>query len=248
VSTTAWADDNTGALLAAAVTAFHALHRESAAPSSDALTALTTAAVRAIPHAELASITVRRQATFYTATATDDRALQADQMQYQLESGPCVDAIIEDTLFRLDDVGHDERWPTFGRRAAAELGIASMLSLRLGVGESDLVAGLNLYSDQPAAFDGNDLLIGELLTTHGALAVTAAAQRRRADKLQRAVESNRDIGTAVGILMTRHKTTREKAFDLLRIASQHQHRKLREVALDVIHTGELTPEPGSGSR
>ena len=45
-----------------------------------------------------------------------------------------------------------------------------------------------------------------------------------------ALASSRDIGLAMGVLMTRYQITREDAFDLLRIASQRTHRKLREVA------------------
>jgi len=76
-----------------------------------------------------------------------------------------------------------------------------------------------------------------------AQAVTVAHLRDRAKNLERALASNRDIGTAVGVLIAQHKLTREQAFDLLRIASQNTNRKLHDVALDVIDTGavEITP-------
>ncbi|MDQ2838699.1 MAG: ANTAR domain-containing protein [Actinomycetota bacterium] len=57
--------------------------------------------------------------------------------------------------------------------------------------------------------------------------------------LQAALMSNRQIGTALGILMTIHKITDTAAFALMRTASQHTHRKLRDIADDVVATGCL---------
>jgi uncharacterized membrane protein len=58
-------------------------------------------------------------------------------------------------------------------------------------------------------------------------------------QLRQALESNRDIGAATGIIMSRFRLTRDQAFDALRMVSQRQHRKLREVADDVLTTGTL---------
>jgi AmiR/NasT family two-component response regulator len=78
-----------------------------------------------------------------------------------------------------------------------------------------------------------------LVATHGALAVTAALQRRRADGVTAALQSNRDIGAALGVLMARLLVTREQAFDLMRIASQRTNRKLRDIAQDVLDSGTI---------
>lgn len=81
------------------------------------------------------------------------------------------------------------------------------------------------------------------------LAVASVQRERLADLLQltqnavtdlgNAVVSNRQIGTALGILMVNHKITQEQAFDLLRTASQHTHRKIRDIAAEVKETGWL---------
>jgi AmiR/NasT family two-component response regulator len=63
----------------------------------------------------------------------------------------------------------------------------------------------------------------------------------KAANLERALSSNRQIGAAMGILMARLKLTDEQAFDLLRKASQNRHRKLRDIAEEVMMTGELPP-------
>jgi AmiR/NasT family two-component response regulator len=43
--------------------------------------------------------------------------------------------------------------------------------------------------------------------------------------------------------MNAHLVTQEQAFTMLRTVSQHSHRKLREVANEVIFTGALNPIP-----
>lgn len=57
--------------------------------------------------------------------------------------------------------------------------------------------------------------------------------------LERALEHSRDIGAAVGVLMSRHQLRQKDAFELLRRTSQNQNRKLYDLALAVIDTGEL---------
>lgn len=66
-----------------------------------------------------------------------------------------------------------------------------------------------------------------------------AAERDKIAHLEAALISSRRIGAAIGILMARRQATYDQAFELLRVASQHGHRKLRDVAEDVIFTGDM---------
>jgi hypothetical protein len=208
--------------------------------TADALAAVAGAAATRVPGAEWASITRGRGGSFETVAATDPAAYQVDQIQYELGTGPCVDAILQETVFSTGDLGADRRWPEFGRRAVAAAGVHSMLSFRLFLeDEYDLIAGLNLYSRRKDAFDKEAQTVGTLLATHGALAVSAAAARERAAQLQQALLTNREIGVAMGVLMNQHKITRRQAFDLLRIASQNTNRKLADIAVEVGDTGTL---------
>jgi AmiR/NasT family two-component response regulator len=81
------------------------------------------------------------------------------------------------------------------------------------------------------------------LATHSAIALLKANAEEQNAHLRAALDSNRRIGIAIGIIMASYKTTDIQAFDLLRMASQHSHRKLRDVAEDVITTGALELEP-----
>jgi hypothetical protein len=64
-------------------------------------------------------------------------------------------------------------------------------------------------------------------------------ERTRSANLTLALATNRDIATAMGIVMATQQCTREAAFERLRRQSQNSHRKLREIASDVIFTGTL---------
>lgn len=206
-----------------------------------ALQALSEVAVARVPAAEYAGVTAGSRGRMTTVAATDELVRRTDDIQYDLGSGPCVDAIIRNTMFNAADLRTDERWPEFGRRAVEATGVTSMLSIRLFFEDDDgLIAGLNMYSHQPRAFDEDSESLGVLLATHGALALANASTRRRNTNLEIALQSNRDIGVAVGVLMALQKVTREQAFDLLVIASQRTHRKVVDLARDVAETGNLS--------
>ncbi|MEW1953162.1 GAF and ANTAR domain-containing protein [Terrabacter sp. NPDC080008] len=210
---------------------------------ADPFGAVARLAAERVPAARAASITTLRDGRFTTAASSDDIGRRADAIQYDVGSGPCLDAIVERTIYQPKELGADERWPEFGRRVVAELGLHSMLSFRMTVDSADVIAGLNLYAEAPDAFDEHDVAEGLLLTTYAAQAVATARMVARAENLERALASNRDIGTAIGVLVAQHRLTREQAFDLLRIASQNTNRKLHDVALDVIDTGTVDVAP-----
>jgi ANTAR domain len=75
------------------------------------------------------------------------------------------------------------------------------------------------------------------------LRIRNAALEAAVENLRRALVTSRSIGAAIGILMDRHKITKEQAFDLLRQASQRTHRKLYQTAEDVLNTGEIGAVP-----
>lgn len=215
----------------------------------DPLEAVAAMAVEQIERAEWASITRLEDGAFTTVATTDDRACESDAIQYSVGSGPCLDAILDDAVYHPSDLKRCTQWPEFGRRIAKEMGVESMLSYRLlQQGGGTTIDGLNIYSRGRGAFSDEDVLIGLMIATHGSVAAVATANARKVENLQKALLSSREIGTAMGVIMTRHGVTRDQAFDLLRMASQHSNRKLREVADEVAVTGELPLSGGAGSR
>lgn len=63
--------------------------------------------------------------------------------------------------------------------------------------------------------------------------------------LKVALQSNRRIGIAIGIVMSQLRISDEEAFSALRQVSQSSNRKLRDVAEDVIYAGHLDGADGS---
>jgi AmiR/NasT family two-component response regulator len=67
---------------------------------------------------------------------------------------------------------------------------------------------------------------------------------RRTENLHAALVTRELIGQAQGILIERERISADQAFHVLRQASQHLNVKLREVAQDLVDTGER-PDTGS---
>jgi GAF domain-containing protein len=178
-----------------------------------------------------------------TPAATDEVSAAVDAVQYETGEGPCLSAIVEDDLFRTGDLAEETRWPRFSRPAVERTGVRSVLAYRLFT-DDDTLGALNLYSRERNAFGDDSVGVGTILTAHAALAFARARERAQISGLEQAVASNRAIGMAIGILMAIRHIGQDDAFDLLRTVSQRTNRKLREIADDVVHTGQLPDLPG----
>jgi GAF domain-containing protein len=186
---------------------------------------------------------VQRHREVQTPAVTDDRAERADRLQYEMEQGPCLDAIWERETFGIDDMTTDERYPRWARAVAEETGIRSSLSLQLFTdAEQESLGALNLYSPQPNAFDEETR--GEALA-FAAQAAVALRSAQTEEHLRSAMATRTLIGQAQGILMERLKITPDQAFAVLSRMSQQSNVKLREVARRLVETGEL---PGRAPR
>lgn len=73
-------------------------------------------------------------------------------------------------------------------------------------------------------------------------ALTRAREQARLqehnEQLQTALDTNREINVAVGIVMMQYRLPREAAFDLLRQTARRQRRKLAELAQAVVQGSE----------
>jgi hypothetical protein len=201
---------------------------------------LLDAAVDLVPGAHWASVTMVRGGALRTLTSSHPEAERADAIQYDLGTGPCVDAAVDDSVFVTAAVHQDRRWPEYGRRVHQEVGVCSVMAHRLTLlDDSDIVAALNIYSRHADAFDDDAVRQGTLLAAQCSLLVSAHLAVDRSDNLVRALGSNREIGMAMGVLMARHHVTRDEAFAMLRHTSQDSNRKVADVAARVVDTGEL---------
>jgi hypothetical protein len=214
---------------------------------ADAASVMTSVAVAMLPGSEFAGLTrVRPGGALVTLGATDPLVEQVDRVQYELGSGPCVDGLVADRPVVADDLRESREWPEFGRRAA-DLGVRSMLSYRLHLEDAEdenggtVLGGMNFYARKPRAFDLDRVFsVVTVLASFCALAVWGGSLAEHAKNMEAALASSRDIGAAQGILMERYKVTREEAFGLLAVSSQRSNRKLRDIALQVVETGDFS--------
>lgn len=195
---------------------------------------ITASALTLIPGATSAAITVvdRRRRTIKTLAATDEAPGRLNKVQEQAQAGPCFTVLWDETMVRVDDLSADDRWPDYGR-AALEVGVRSVVSVRLSVHDhSQAFGALSLYSGVAGGFDDNSVMVATAYATHAAIALDKSTLGRALD--------NRDmIGQAKGILIERHRLTAEAAFDLLVETSQHTNKRLLDVAEHLVMTGDL---------
>lgn len=209
-------------------------------------------AVRGIPGAEYASMTmVHGLRPPRTIAGSNDLPYRWDELQYQHGQGPCLGAIATSGIELVPDLRTESRWPSFARAMVELTPVRSMLSFRLFLTEQSRAA-LNLYATKPGAFTEQSTATGSMFGAYASMALLAAARQDKANHLTRALETSREIGVAIGILMAGGKLTNQQAFDQLSTASQNLNRKLRDIAADVALTGELPPvtlefvnQPGS---
>jgi hypothetical protein len=203
---------------------------------------LVQVAAEAVEGTEHCAITVvHNQGAPRTIVSSGELPQEVDKLQYRFEEGPCVEALVASDVALTNDLTTDRQWPVFAPHAVQQTGIRSMLSFRLYLTGEDRAA-LNFYSTRPQAFPLSSLATGSIFAAYASLALLAALHQEKALNLTRAVESNREIGTAIGILMATKKVTQRDAFDQLRIASQRLNRKLYDIAAEINMTGQL-PDP-----
>jgi hypothetical protein len=200
--------------------------------------ALVNAAPRLVTGCDHASLMLRSNDRFLTVAANDDVARTIDTYERELGEGPCLDAIIDSSVYHDADLTNGSPWPRLTERVLGTTSVRSMAGFRLKVGEQKSGA-LNLFSDSPGGLDQASVDQGIVLASFVTVTLLAAHERKAADTLRAGLASNREIGKAVGLMMAFHKVSDEEAFRMLRTASQEMNIKLAEVARQVVahHNG-----------
>jgi GAF domain-containing protein len=127
-------------------------------------------------------------------------------------------------------------WPRFGPRVG-RLGVHSALSLPLLLPDR-VVGAINVYAYGKDVFDEHAAKFGELFSKPAAVAVynaqILAGALALAVQLQTALSTRPVIDQAIGIIRGRTGRSAEDAFTQLRAISQSQHRKLADVAHQIV--------------
>lgn len=212
----------------------------------DFLDEVVRLATQVVTPAAACGLTIRRDSRPFTVANSSAQAAQVDEIQYGADQGPCLDSLRTGRIIEVDDLPADERWGRYRAHAIAH-GVVSSLSIPLAV-DGQTVGALNLYSAQRAAFEGAERRHAEAFANQCSAALAVVLRHHDQAQVQQqlgaAMASRSTIDQAIGILMGQQRCTARQAFDLLRQASQHRNRKLRDVAADIITnvTGQ-PPQP-----
>ena len=217
-------------------------------PMDDFLHEAVRLAADMIVPAAAGSLTITRDHHPVTVATSDPLAAKVDEIQYGADEGPCLEALRTGRIIQVDDLPAETRWDGYRTHAIAQ-GVISSLSLPLTVGPRTLGA-LNLYATIRTAFAGPPRRYAKAFAAQcaAALAVTLR-QADQADlqaQLTEAMASRSIIDQSLGILMGQQRCSADEAFELLRGASQHRNRKLRDVAADIVAGVTGRPARASG--
>ncbi len=196
--------------------------------------ALVTSSKRLVDGCDRASLLLRERDRYRTSASTDDTARRIDQIELEIGEGPCVDAILDEAYQHDPDLTDGvSPWPTFTARIIVETPVRSAIGYRLYL-DGDKVGALNLFSDTPGGLNAASADTGAVLASFASVALMALRAREQASTLREGLQSNREIGKAVGLLMATHRVSADDAFALLRTTSQELNIKLAQVAAQVV--------------
>jgi GAF domain-containing protein len=197
-------------------------------------------AVDLIDGCDAAGVTlVHRGQRLDTPAYTSNEVLRGDQLQYELQEGPCMDAVWDHEIVISPDLKNESRWPTWAPTVVTELGARSMMCIQLFADDTSLGA-LNMYATTVDAFSGDDTRHeGLALAAHIAVALAAA---QKIEQLHLGMDRRTIIGQAQGILMERFDITADRAFTVLQRVSSTSNTKLHQVAVDLV-TSRKIPTP-----
>jgi transcriptional regulator with GAF, ATPase, and Fis domain len=195
----------------------------------DTLASVTASAVEFIDGIDYADVLLISDGEFRSVKPTTPMVTELDQLQQDAGEGPCLEAVVTDSIIRCPDLSKDERWPKFAA-GAVERGVYSMLSYQLYTTDNGGGA-LNLFGRKRQTFDTAAETVGSMLATQAAIAIIA---NDRYTQFESALASRDLIGQAKGILMERFSIDAVAAFNMLRTLSQTSNEKLWHIAQRVV--------------
>jgi GAF domain-containing protein len=209
--------------------------------------------VRAVYGCDGAGVTWVTEGKPTTVTAAGDFVRRIDEIQYSLDEGPCLQAYLSQDPVLTEDLEEEQRWPRF-TPAALLHGLRGLVAAPLTVRGTRLGA-LNVYALQARVFDESTMETAALFAEQASIVLANAEAFTRAQaaavSLEQALTSRSVIDMAKGIVMAREACGPSEAFDVLRQMSQTQHRKLRDIARELIEQVQReaddpppTAEPG----
>jgi hypothetical protein len=205
-------------------------------------------AASTLPGVSGASVTLAGTRRLETRVATSEHIREIDARQYETGEGPCVFAQATGQTQHVTRAELALRWPAFAA-ATSEETFGSILSTPFGAAEGTSLGALNLYGESADAFEGSAARTARVFADHAGAMLANASALAEAEASNRhlldALATRQLIGQAMGIIMARENCGSERAFDILRRASQRSNRKLRELAQEIVSNAESHDSEGA---
>ena len=210
----------------------------SAETVENSLGLLCALAQETVPGASGAGVSIIDERGRRSSGSTDERVEQADDLQYELDEGPCLTASATRELVKMDDLATDTRWPRW-TAAAVRLGLRAAMSAPMVAGDVS-VGALKVYAEEPGTFDAAAENRLRLFASQSAIFVTNLRTHERADRLSegmRAAFRSRDsLSMAKGLLMGRDAVDEETAFRTLLARAQKEGTSVDRTAQRLIES------------
>ena len=211
----------------------------------DTLHRVAALAVEGIEPADFCGLTMLIDGKPRTSVFTDVVAPEIDQAQYDAGSGPCLDSFRTGEIFLIDSTVDEGPWPEF-REACRHHGIFSTASFPMVI-DGERHGAMNLYSQRPGAFKSAHIATCRHFAAQAGVMIGYArsywSARQVAENLERALGSRAEIEQAKGIIIGSTGCTADEAFEILARQSQHENRKLRDVAIELVQSKMKRPGP-----
>jgi len=192
--------------------------------------------VTAIRACDAAGVSVMDGAQVVTLASSDESVQVVDEIQYRLEQGPCLQAIHDGNIFRIDSIANEKRWPAFVSEASKQ-GVRTCLAVPL-IEDLSTFGALNLYSYRDEVFDNDDEIAAVALAAQASGPLSNMRHFEElgdiAASLTRASASPIDV--AIGILMERNGWNRAAAINELRELASMDHGELVPAARIVVES------------
>jgi GAF domain-containing protein len=208
------------------------------------LEAVVAIVKRTVPSCDAAGVVLLVDGKPTSVAVTDRLTVEIDLVQYETGEGPCLSAMNDSEVVRINILERDSRFTRFAP-GALDRGLNSVLSTPL-LANGQSVGALNMYSTKTNAFDSRTEEAVRPMAEYAGEAIGTsplyAYSLDMVDGLVEDLESRALIDQAIGVLMATEEHTSENALGRLRELAMHSGESMRTVA-----TWVLDERPTNGS-
>jgi len=169
--------------------------------------------------------------------ASNETGKMFELFQLQNSEGPCLDCFsTREPVVNADLASATDRWPVFAPAAIAA-GFQSVHAFPMRL-RDDVIGALNLFGHADVEFQDKDVRVVQALADIATIALlqerSIAHSEALTVQLQGALNSRIVIEQAKGALAQMEATTPAEAFELMRSQARSSHRRLVDVAAEVL--------------